>query len=144
MDKVWHFLASMLIVIVVAFLVANLWLGKAASVVIGFALAMVAGVAKETYDVYKGDSVDYERFNTKDILADVIGALFGVLIAIMAIVAPWDWVEFGRFAGGMVAIGVPVGLIGALFVRAIFDPKEWLYPKYGKDWWKSWKHKKDV
>lgn len=43
---------------------------------------------------------------------------------------------------GLFAAAVFFGVIGYVLGAAIMSRKSVLYPKYGKNWWKWWKHKK--
>ena len=65
-DKLLHFLVNYFII--TAFSVINFW--------IGFFICIIASVGKEIYDA-KSDS---DCFSWGDILADILGILFGIYI----------------------------------------------------------------
>jgi len=70
MDKLWHFLAGMVISVVV---------GLCINPVMGFCAGGTAGVAKELYDLY------YKKtyINIKDIQFTASGACLGLLITVL-------------------------------------------------------------
>ena len=82
MDKVAHFLACVLVTLVVAivFEKTTAGLSSLAYAFMGAFAAIVAGVIKEAADLLSG-----ERFDLHDLIADVIGAVTGFILAAVLI-----------------------------------------------------------
>ena len=70
LDKVTHFLAGALIVVLGYLASCTAGATQAASLAVGFGLSIVAGVVKELLD---------ERFDWKDLLATAIGGAAAVI-----------------------------------------------------------------
>lgn len=72
-DKVLHAVGCFMIASVVMLLFYYFIPNMAAAQVVGFAVAMLAGMGKEIADI------DSTGFDLKDLLADLVGALVAVL-----------------------------------------------------------------
>lgn len=82
MDKVAHFLACVLVTLVVAIVFEKTTVGLSsfAYAFMGAFAAIVVGIIKEVVDFLSG-----ERFDTHDLLADIIGAVAGFILAAVLI-----------------------------------------------------------
>lgn len=82
LDKVCHFLVCTLIAIVFGTIIlhttADVTVLVAATC--GLIAGIICGVFKEVFDAYKGGI-----FDTKDLLADFIGSIFGALLSLLII-----------------------------------------------------------
>ncbi len=78
MDKICHFALCALIVLTVGKVVMLIGAGEATAAAIGSVLALIAGVMKELRDKRTGGIFDWG-----DMLADVVGILYGVFIFII-------------------------------------------------------------
>ena len=78
MDKVGHFLACVLVTLVVAIIFEKTTAGlpSLAYAFMGAFAAIVAGVIKEVADFLSG-----ERFDMQDLIADATGAVAGFVLA---------------------------------------------------------------
>jgi len=68
-DKAFHFLASALVMLVVALLAHSLWVGAG--------IALAGGLAKELYDKFRANGTG---FSLADLLADAAGIAMGGVI----------------------------------------------------------------
>lgn len=77
-DKVAHFLACVLVTLIVAIIFEKTTAGlpSVSYAFMGAFASIVAGVIKEAVDFLSG-----EEFDTHDLLADLIGAVFGFFLA---------------------------------------------------------------
>ena len=79
LDKVCHFLVCTLIVIVVCGLMNNLiGISFIVSLITSIIITIIIGIAKEIYDSHTGGI-----FDKMDLLADLCGCLFGILLSIL-------------------------------------------------------------
>lgn len=82
LDKVCHFLACVLIAIIFSAIILHTTVGVTVLIasICGLIAAIICGILKEVYDVINGGI-----FDTKDLLADLIGAIVGALMALLII-----------------------------------------------------------
>lgn len=80
LDKICHFLASSLIVVVFCGILTNVFnLTFILSIIISTIFTIVVGVSKELIDKYCRSGI----FDKNDLLADLIGLTFGIIILII-------------------------------------------------------------
>ena len=91
-DKILHVICCFAIAIGLAGIIRLIGLNPSASGVIGFFAALIAGVAKEVYDVYQ--SLNPSSFSWKDILADVIGTVAGSALWFILTAGAFDFEQF--------------------------------------------------
>lgn len=78
-DKILHFAICFCITGIVALLCYGAFeLSKATSILAGFGVSLVIGIAKEAYDYY----ISKTGFDKQDILADVSGAVLASLFTL--------------------------------------------------------------
>lgn len=78
LDKICHFLTCALIVIIIGVIFAENLFGCSLllSLAIGTSVSIIIGILKEIIDLIR-----YGNFDLKDILADVIGTIFGCVLS---------------------------------------------------------------
>lgn len=79
LDKVCHFLVCTLIVIVVCGLMNNMFgISFVISLISSVIITIIIGVGKEWFDKLNGGT-----FDKMDLVADLCGCLFGILLSIL-------------------------------------------------------------
>ena len=120
-DKIWHFLVCLAIAHVVSLGLYTCGLGTSASGVTGFFVALIAGILKECWDVKR--AWEWSAFSWKDILSDVIGAVFGSASWLLIMLKSFDMDEFLRFAFGESLLIIAIGVISFPFVMVWAERK---------------------
>lgn len=82
LDKVCHFFVCVLIAIIFGAIILHTTAGVTVLVssTCGLIAGIICGILKEVYDV-----INRGMFDTKDLLADLIGSIVGALIALLII-----------------------------------------------------------
>ena len=79
-DKWYHFIICFLITFIFA-IIFNLFISVPISIILGIILSLFIGIGKEIYDKYSPN----HYFDWKDILADLLGSIFGGIISIIVL-----------------------------------------------------------
>lgn len=120
-DHLLHIGCCFLIAIGVALLAHAFGLNTSASGVIGFFIALIAGVCKETYDVYQ--SLNPSSFSWKDILADVIGTVAGSALWFILTAGAFDFEQFLIYGFACSLLSVFAGCFSFPFVCTAIETK---------------------